>query len=262
MSSSPVSTPEPAAAPVFRPNGLVEVLKAARGASTHTTDLGDRFERLAAAALIAHPGPNGSDRFARVWLWKDWPGRDSHDIGIDLVAEQTPQAGGGLVAIQCKFYQGQVSTKAVDSFLAASGRPEFKARILMTTGSGVQEVGAQKMRVAYPPCEIIDLAEMRRWKINWWQLAHAHHVVAPGAKPPPPSRPTQIFAAYIASLKQRWRTPETGMTWQRWLLRVYLAVEAAVVVALLLAVIAVTAIGIVLITILLVSGSTKRRRRR
>ncbi len=53
----------------------------------------------------------------------------------------------------------------------------------------------------------------------------------------------------------------TGMTWQRWLLRAYLTVEAAVIVALLLALIAVTAIGVVLVTILLVSGSSKRRRR-
>ncbi len=40
---------------------------------------------------------------SKVWLWSEWPGRCGRpDTGIDLVAEDAD--GGGLTAIQCKFY--------------------------------------------------------------------------------------------------------------------------------------------------------------
>ena len=99
------------------------MLDAARKASQSSTDQGQRFERLCRAALTAHDGPDGTQRFSRVWLWNEsWPHKKPHDnvdTGIDLVAEQ---ADGTLAAIQCKFCLGQVSTSAVGSFLAARSR--------------------------------------------------------------------------------------------------------------------------------------------
>ncbi len=54
-----------------------------------------------------------------------WPDREAHahghDVGVDLVAEQTEVWGGGLCAIQTKFDDATVIHKAaVDPFLSAS----------------------------------------------------------------------------------------------------------------------------------------------
>ena len=71
-------------------------------------DTGRRFERLMRRAFETHPYEYGPERFENVWLWSDWPDRKAlgygADIGIDLVAQQTPAYGGGLCAIQCKNY--------------------------------------------------------------------------------------------------------------------------------------------------------------
>ena len=71
-------------------------------------DSGRRFERLMRRAFETHPYEYGPERFEHVWLWSEWPERTATgygaDIGIDLVAKQTPAYGGGLCAIQCKNY--------------------------------------------------------------------------------------------------------------------------------------------------------------
>ena len=99
---------------------------------------GRLFERMILSALRYHPGEYGPTRFKDMWLWNDWPGRHDRpytgDIGIDLVGKQTEEYGGGLCAIQCKFYEtGQVSTADVNKFLAASDGPEWTARIFVAT---------------------------------------------------------------------------------------------------------------------------------
>ena len=43
--------------------------------------------------------PKYRTKLRQVWLWDEWPGRSSRDIGIDLVAEARD---GGLWAIQAK----------------------------------------------------------------------------------------------------------------------------------------------------------------
>jgi predicted helicase len=78
--------------------------------------------------VAAGERPRVQDALARVWLWDEWPGRSGRDIGIDLVAEDRD---GGLWAIQAKHYDAAYSIKKadLDSFLAASSRPEFTARL-------------------------------------------------------------------------------------------------------------------------------------
>ena len=77
-----------------------EALAILRDRATDLLGMGRSFERLMQAALTREPGLLG-DRFARVWLWHEWPDRDGPDTGIDLVAEERE---GGLCAIQCKFF--------------------------------------------------------------------------------------------------------------------------------------------------------------
>ena len=105
-----------------------------------------RFERLVRRAFETHPYEYGPERFEHVWLWSEWPERTATgygaDIGIDLVAKQTPAYGGGLCAIQCKNYAAthKVPTSGVDSFLAASGAEHFSSRILVVTSDAGQRL--------------------------------------------------------------------------------------------------------------------------
>ncbi|MCY3849820.1 MAG: restriction endonuclease [Acidimicrobiaceae bacterium] len=263
---------------------LVGVLEAARRVSDNTKDQGDRFERLCKTVLTAHNGIDGTRRFRRVWMWHEpWPGKkpiDSQDTGIDLVAEQND---GSLAAIQCKFYQGEVSTSAVDSFLAASSRPEFSARVIMTTGSGFQRHGFNKLRHAHPPCEVFDTRRMSGWEVDWWELAEQAHAVTPGTPrrmhrttwfDPRPAftKLKEQLGRYYSSVRTRLnRMNRHESTWKRRLLKALIGLEAGVVTVLFgLAVIAAAAVvvaalavvAIAAIAAVLAAANTKGRKRR
>lgn len=255
------------------------VLVAVRAVSTSTTDQGCRFERLSRAALTAHDGADGTQRFRRVWLWEErWPGKTAHDhvdTGIDLVAEQTD---GTLAAVQCKFYKGAVPTSAVDSFLAASSRPEFVSRIVMTTGAGFQRHGRNKLHHAHPPCDVFDLDRMGAWNVDWWELAEQCHAIAPGT---PRQRslhrnrslPVNLALSGWHSAKRYYGSVGTRLNAvaerssriARLLLRTLLAAEAVIVTALLAAVAAAAVMAVVVLFtawIFLAVAQNKPRRRR
>lgn len=257
---------------------LEGVLEAAREAAENSTDLGNRFERLSRAALTAHDGKNGTKRFTQVWGWDDWPGRnkdDTVDTGIDLVAEQRD---GSLCAIQCKFYKGMVSTGDVDSFLAASLRPEFTSRALMHTGTGIQRHGMVKLKQAQ--CDVFDVDQMSHWKVDWWEIAEQNHVVAPGtprrsvraawANATSGSRMRRLLRKYWATVGVRFRNARGGgvkpRNWfRRALTYLYLSVEAVVMTALWVVLAAIALFGWVLLALLLLmlaSAFSKNRRNR
>ena len=133
---------------------------------------GQLFERLIAEALRKHPGEYGESRFERVWRWSEWPDRRKRgfgpDCGIDLVAEQSDDFGGGLCAIQCKAYEdtSTVPTSAVDSFLAESGTEDFAARLLVAT-SGLTDNAWRKIEKATPRCEVLDRSTINGWDVRW-----------------------------------------------------------------------------------------------
>ncbi len=97
-----------------------------------TVEKGRSFERLVKAFLERDKAQ--SARFSRVWLWADWPGNGGrHDTGIDLVAEE--KDGGGLVAIQCKFYSedNSIALAQLNKFLTAYGAIQFASGIIVAT---------------------------------------------------------------------------------------------------------------------------------
>lgn len=171
---------------------LQGVLARMRRESTSQTDKGKRFERLCQAALTAHYGADGTQRFRRVWLWsEEWPGKKTPTAltSADLVAEQID---GSLAAIQCKCrHEQKVSTQEVNSFLAASSRPEFSARVIMTTGSGFNRHGQNKLTNAHPPCEVFDMSRTSSWEVNWGELAERTQAIT-GETPPRPPRTTRF----------------------------------------------------------------------
>ena len=109
-----------------------DVLGELEATAQSTAEKGRLFERLVKAFLEWDKAQ--SQRFSRVWLWRDWPGnRGQHDVGIDIVAEE--RDGGDLVAIQCKFYgpSTQIVREHVNSFLGAYGAEEFARGIFVST---------------------------------------------------------------------------------------------------------------------------------
>ncbi len=128
------------------------------------------------AALEKHPGEYGPARFKRVWMWGDWPERAgrgflAQDTGIDLVAEQTEAHGGGLCAIQCKFYadKHKVPTPDISSFLASSGTADFRSRILFVTGD-ITGPAWTKIKKASPRCEVITAPHLKGWPVRWLEF--------------------------------------------------------------------------------------------
>ena len=125
------------------------------------------------AALARHPDIYGPRRFKRIWRWMEWPDREAHgyggDVGIDLVAEQTDDAGGGLCAIQTKAHvDGRINKAAVDSFISASSGSAFSARLLVLTSALTAQARTMVER-ATPRCEVLHRSDIESWPINWDQ---------------------------------------------------------------------------------------------
>ena len=122
-------------------------------------------------AFQRHPGEYGPSRFKRVWRWMEWPDREAHgyghDVGIDLVGEQTEGWDGGLCAIQTKFYDaGSIDKAAVDSFLSASSADIFTNRILVVTSSLTAHAQTMVAKTS-PSCEVVHGSEIESWPTDW-----------------------------------------------------------------------------------------------
>ena len=138
---------------------------------------GRAFERLLRFALERHPGEYGPIRFEAVWLWEEWPDRVAygygHDVGIDLVARQTEAWGGGLCAIQAKFFEtGRVDKAAVDSFISASSTELFTSRLLVVTGA-LTGHAATVVSKASPRCEVLHGSAIEAWPVRWREFLDA-----------------------------------------------------------------------------------------
>ena len=142
-----------------------EALTLLRDRATDLSGMGRAFERLMQAALSQEPGILG-DRFARVWLWHEWPDHEGPDTGIDLVAAERE---GGLCAIQCKFFDPHrpVPKKAIDSFMAASEPTQYTARLIINTGGAIQRNALRTLEASPKPCRVLDASELDQWAVDW-----------------------------------------------------------------------------------------------
>ena len=179
--------------------------KAAEPLFSRTRAMGTAFEDLCTAFLIHDPVQAG--QFRNVRRYGDWARERSlpaTDTGIDLVAELRDDPG-HFAAIQCKFLEtgGSIPKKEIDSFLAASGRSEFRLRVWIdTTGRPWSRNAEETLRVQEKPVHRIGLHYLKASPIDWaaW--------VASGAvgerEPPKTPRPHQQDAidsalAHLAS---------------------------------------------------------------
>ncbi|MHB1523024.1 MAG: DEAD/DEAH box helicase [Candidatus Dormibacteria bacterium] len=155
--------------PLAGPEGLFETIR------SHVPTVqgqGQVFERLIKAFLTEDP--LFRERFSQVWLWSEWPGRrGEHDTGIDLVAEERD---GGLCAVQCKFYgeRQHLDRDDIDSFLVASSRRPFTARLFVSTterwGLNAEKVLADQV----VPVQRIGIAELEASPFDWSRFDPRH----------------------------------------------------------------------------------------
>ena len=154
-------------------------------------DRGRAFEPLVARVLRTDSLYKA--RFAEVWRWSEWPGRDGGDIGIDIVAKRHD---GGLAAIQCKC-QDRIDKHHIDSFLAESQRrlmgEPYVERYIITTATEWSDNAERAISGIAPPVQRVDFFGLDGATIDW--DAYLQDESAPLQTPPGKRlRPHQVSA--------------------------------------------------------------------
>ncbi|MGD9961770.1 DEAD/DEAH box helicase [Nocardioides sp.] len=143
-----------------------ELLDELRAKALDERDKGDRFERLVQAFLTSDP--EWATRFSQVWLWSEWPERGGRpDTGIDLVARN--RNDDAFTAIQCKFYDSThtVSKGDIDSFVAASAKPEFTQRYVFDTARTWSANAFDTIVGQSVPVQRIDIGFLDSAHVDW-----------------------------------------------------------------------------------------------
>ena len=102
----------------------------------------------------------------KVWLWDEWPDRNTRDLGIDLVAEGFDST---LWAIQCKAYDPESNLKKadIDSFLSASSQKQFTNRLLITTTKTIGENARKTLSDQEKPVQVVDWIRLSESSVDW-----------------------------------------------------------------------------------------------
>ena len=148
-------------------SALDSLLNEYRTLATSEREKGAMFEELTRQFLL-HDA-RFAHQFKEVYLWSEWPERQTGDTGIDLVAIPADESA-GLVAIQCKFYTPghTVHKRDIDSFLTASGKAPFTRRILVdTSGTAWGKNSQDAIEGQHIPVSRITLADLRDSDIDW-----------------------------------------------------------------------------------------------
>ena len=148
-------------------NGFADVYQRLCERFPDEQERGRAFEPLVAKVLRTDPLYQA--RFAEVWRWGEWPGRDGGDIGIDIVAKRHD---GGLAAIQCKC-QNRIDKHDIDSFLAESQRrlmgEPYVERYIITTATEWSDNAERAISRIDPPVQRVDF--FGRWTLTHVTLA-------------------------------------------------------------------------------------------
>ena len=154
-------------------DGFQRTLDHIRSIADSEAEKGRLFERLMKTYFIKDP--LYKERFSEVWLWSEWadlrPDFEGTDTGIDLVAEERQ---GGYCAIQCKCYAPgtQISKPHLDSFIAASARDPFTARIVVDTGDGWGPNAVKTITPLKPACTVLRFGDLASRPFDWPDLVH------------------------------------------------------------------------------------------
>ena len=152
-------------------SGFQQTLDHIRSIADSQAQKGRLFERLMKAYFRVDP--IYGERFSNVWLWSEWAAAradfDGADTGIDLVAEERD---GGHCAIQCKCYAPgtRIAKPDLDSFIAASAREPFTARIVVDTGDGWGPNAVKTITKLKPACAVIRFGDLASRPFDWPDL--------------------------------------------------------------------------------------------
>ena len=152
-------------------DGFQQVLDHIRSIAGTEAEKGRLFERLMKKYFTLDAIYR--ERFSGVWLWSEWAALradfDGTDTGVDLVAEERE---GGYCAIQCKCYApGTRMTKAhLDSFISASAREPFTARIVVDTGDEWGRNAVKTITSVKPACTVLRFGDLASRPFDWPDL--------------------------------------------------------------------------------------------
>ncbi len=148
------------------------MLEQIRAISDTEVEKGRTFERVMREYF--REDPVYSDRFSDVWRWSDWAARhhgfSGKDTGIDLVAQE--RAGDGYCAVQCKCYAPgtRIAKPHLDSFIAASSRDPFTARIVVDTGDDWGPNATDAILGLKPECQVLRFGDLAAYGFDWPDL--------------------------------------------------------------------------------------------
>jgi predicted helicase len=142
---------------------LSEILEKYRETQTQR-DKGTLFEKLVKHYLLNDA--KYKNVFSNVWLWEEFPEKNSSDSGIDIVAEYQD---GGYCAIQCKFYgeDKKIDKGDLDSFFTESGKSNFIGRIVVSTTEHWTKKAEEALENQQIPVIRIDLSDLENSNIDW-----------------------------------------------------------------------------------------------
>ena len=173
--------------------GIHEILDELRSIAYDERDKGTRFELLMQAYLQTEP--QYASLYSDVWTWIEYPGRGNRtDTGIDLVAKDA--SNGELTAIQCKFYAASspIAKADIDSFLAASSKTEFSARLIISTNDNWGKNAEEAVEGQNPPVQRLRVQDLDESSIDWsmFKLAEPSKLVKRTHKTPFPHQQSAI----------------------------------------------------------------------
>ena len=168
---------------------------------------GTYFERLAVAFLENDPVQSGLyDEVTDYATWAEKQGHKRSDVGIDLVAKLRNDEG--YAAIQCKFHDPTrtIQKADIDSFMSASGKEPFRARVVMDTTDVDWGKNAEEMlRGQSVPVTRMGLDELRQSPIDWKQFGTSSEIIL---RPKKELKPHQLEA--LEAVVQGFATESRG----------------------------------------------------
>lgn len=157
-----------------------QLLATYRENSKTKREKGNYFEKL--VKVFLENDERYAPQFTKVQSYVEWANENGIlgvDSGIDLVATNSSDFGGGYSAIQCKFYQTSIITKPeIDSFISASDRAIFTRRVLIDTSEkGLNKLAQETFNSVSKSPIRITLQAFEESSIDWSAYLHNHEEV-------------------------------------------------------------------------------------
>ena len=144
--------------------GFDDLLDKIRKEKKNNTDLGEKFERL--VVNFFRKDTTYRNRFSKIWQFKDWPGRNRQDTGIDIVAQESENDE--YVGIQCKCYDDDtpLDYAGIAKFLIACKSYKIKRFIYVCTSDKITPESERTIRENH--IQLLNKSGLRSSSIQNW----------------------------------------------------------------------------------------------